>query len=218
MAHLLSIGQGGRDDYDDPDPVAVQEGLRGGLSTFGSGPKHPPRGAWRASVGCSRASRSSADSPRQRRPKAKRLLEHGAGEPRPRRVLGGAPSVLGRLHEARRLARRALEFSSSQPGFTANALHLLGDIAHVFRPVRWPERRGQLPPGLGPCRAAGHAPARRPLPPRSEQAPPAHRQPEEAHGHLTIATTRYREVLRRALRPPTPVPPSGADAMIAAWL
>jgi class 3 adenylate cyclase len=44
------------------------------------------------------------------------------------------------------------------------------------RPVRCRERRGPLPPGAGPRRAARHAPPRRPLPPRPRQALPPHRQ------------------------------------------
>jgi class 3 adenylate cyclase/DNA-binding winged helix-turn-helix (wHTH) protein/tetratricopeptide (TPR) repeat protein len=43
--------------------------------------------------------------------------------------LGRACLLLGRLDEARRLADRAVESSSSQPGFAAHALNLLGDIA-----------------------------------------------------------------------------------------
>ena len=37
--------------------------------------------------------------------------------------------LLGRLDDARRNADRAVETSSSQPGFAAYALHLIGDIA-----------------------------------------------------------------------------------------
>jgi len=44
------------------------------------------------------------------------------------------------------------------------------------RPVRCRARRGPLPPGVGPRRAARHAPPRRALPPRPWQALPAHRQ------------------------------------------
>jgi tetratricopeptide (TPR) repeat protein len=43
--------------------------------------------------------------------------------------LGRACLLLGRMDEARRLADRAVESSSSQPGFAAHALNLLGDIA-----------------------------------------------------------------------------------------
>jgi class 3 adenylate cyclase/tetratricopeptide (TPR) repeat protein len=44
-------------------------------------------------------------------------------------ALGRACLVLGRLQEAQRLGERAVESSKSQPGFTAHALHLLGDVA-----------------------------------------------------------------------------------------
>jgi hypothetical protein len=44
-------------------------------------------------------------------------------------TLGRAGLLLGRLDEARRLADRALEASLAQPGYAAQALHLLGDIA-----------------------------------------------------------------------------------------
>ena len=43
--------------------------------------------------------------------------------------LGRACLRLGRLDEARRLGDRAVEFSPSHPGYAADALHLLGDIA-----------------------------------------------------------------------------------------
>ena len=44
-------------------------------------------------------------------------------------AVGRACLLLGRLDEARRLGSRAVEFSRHQPGFTAHALRLLGDIA-----------------------------------------------------------------------------------------
>jgi DNA-binding SARP family transcriptional activator len=43
--------------------------------------------------------------------------------------LGRASLLLGRLDDARRLGDRAIELSPSHPGFAAQALHLLGDIA-----------------------------------------------------------------------------------------
>ncbi|MDB5581735.1 MAG: adenylate cyclase, partial [Bradyrhizobium sp.] len=43
--------------------------------------------------------------------------------------LGRACLQLGRHDEAKRLGERALDFCSSQPGFEAHALHLLGDVA-----------------------------------------------------------------------------------------
>jgi class 3 adenylate cyclase/tetratricopeptide (TPR) repeat protein len=44
-------------------------------------------------------------------------------------AVGHACLLLGRLDEARRLGRRAVETSQRQPGFAAHALHLLGEIA-----------------------------------------------------------------------------------------
>jgi class 3 adenylate cyclase/DNA-binding SARP family transcriptional activator len=44
-------------------------------------------------------------------------------------ALARACLLLGRRDEARRLGIRAIEFSPSQPGFAARALHLLGDVA-----------------------------------------------------------------------------------------
>jgi tetratricopeptide (TPR) repeat protein len=43
--------------------------------------------------------------------------------------LGRACLLLGRRDDAKRLGDRALDFCSSQPGFAAHALHLLGDVA-----------------------------------------------------------------------------------------
>jgi tetratricopeptide (TPR) repeat protein len=56
-------------------------------------------------------------------------------------VLGRAGLLLGRLDEARRLGDRALAISSSQPGFAAHALHLLGDVA--AHPDRFDAERGE---------------------------------------------------------------------------
>jgi DNA-binding SARP family transcriptional activator len=44
-------------------------------------------------------------------------------------LLGRAAFVLGRLEDARRLGNITLEFSSRQPGFAAQAMHLLGEVA-----------------------------------------------------------------------------------------
>ena len=44
-------------------------------------------------------------------------------------AVGRACLLLGRLDEARHLGDRAVESTRRQPGFTAHALHLLGDIA-----------------------------------------------------------------------------------------
>lgn len=43
--------------------------------------------------------------------------------------LGHAALLLGRLDDARRMADRALQHSSSQPGYAAHALHMRGDLA-----------------------------------------------------------------------------------------
>jgi tetratricopeptide (TPR) repeat protein len=56
-------------------------------------------------------------------------------------ALGHACLLLGRLHEARRLADRAVESSPHQPGFAAHAWHLLGDIA--THPDRFDAERGE---------------------------------------------------------------------------
>ena len=55
--------------------------------------------------------------------------------------LARACLLLGRRDEARRLGDRALEFCSSQPGFEAHALHLLGDVA--AHPDQFDAERGE---------------------------------------------------------------------------
>jgi len=73
-------------------------------------------------------------------------------------ALGRACLLLGRLDEAHRLAERAVESSSSQLGFAAHAVHLLGDIAthperldaetgegHYRRALALAEPRGMRP-------------------------------------------------------------------------
>jgi DNA-binding NtrC family response regulator/predicted ATPase len=56
--------------------------------------------------------------------------------------LGRAALVLGRLDEARSLADRAVETASSQRGFGAHGLHLLGDIA--IHPDRFDAQAGEV--------------------------------------------------------------------------
>jgi tetratricopeptide (TPR) repeat protein len=112
----------------------------------------------------------------------------------PYHALGHAALLLGRLDEARSLGDRALKYSSSQPGFAAHALHLLGDIAthperfdaeggeaHYRKALALAERRGMRPLvahchlGLGKLyRRTG--------------------RPEQVQEHLTTATTMYREM------------------------
>jgi tetratricopeptide (TPR) repeat protein len=108
--------------------------------------------------------------------------------------LGRACLLLGRLDEAQRLALRAVEFSPSQPGYAAWALHLIGDIgAH---PDRFDAERGEVhyrqalalaePRGMRPLVAHCHlglAKLSRRIGKR-----------EQARDHLTTATAMYREM------------------------
>jgi tetratricopeptide (TPR) repeat protein len=109
-------------------------------------------------------------------------------------ILGCTCLLLGRLDEALRLGRRAIQFSPRHPGFAGYARHLLGDIAtqsdrfdaesgeaHYREALRLAEPRGMRPLvahchfGLGRLyrRTGKH---------------------EQAREHLTTATTMYREM------------------------
>jgi tetratricopeptide (TPR) repeat protein len=102
--------------------------------------------------------------------------------------------LLGRRDEARRLTDRALEFCSSQPGFTAHALHLLGDIA--AHPDQFDAERGEthyrqalaLAEGLGmqPLVAHCHLGLG-----HISRRTGAH---ERAQEHIATATTMYRDL------------------------
>jgi len=108
--------------------------------------------------------------------------------------LGRACLLLGRLDEARRLGDRAVESSPSQPGFRAHAVHLLGDIA--THPDRFDAERGEVhyrkvlalaePRGMRPLVAHCHLGLGK-LYRRTGKH-------EQAHEHLTTATTMYREM------------------------
>jgi tetratricopeptide (TPR) repeat protein len=108
--------------------------------------------------------------------------------------LGRACLLLGRLDEARRLGERALESSPRHPGFAANALHLLGDIA--IHPDRFDAERGEAhyrqalalaePRGMRPLIAHCHLGLAN-LSRRTGKR-------EQAREHLTTATTMYREM------------------------
>jgi predicted ATPase/class 3 adenylate cyclase len=109
-------------------------------------------------------------------------------------AVGRACLLLGRLDDARRLGDRSVESAQRQPGFTAHALHLLGDIAahpgrldaessatHYRRALTLAETKDMRPLvahchlGLGTlCRRLA--------------------EPERARGHLTTAATMYREM------------------------
>ena len=109
-------------------------------------------------------------------------------------ALGRACLLLGRLDEARRLGDRAVEFSPRQPGFAAHALHLLGDIA--THPDRFDAESGEAhyrqalalaePRGMRPLVAHCHLGLGK-LYRRTGKR-------EQAHEHLTTATTMYREM------------------------
>jgi class 3 adenylate cyclase/tetratricopeptide (TPR) repeat protein len=108
--------------------------------------------------------------------------------------LGGACLLLGRLDEARRLGERVVESFSSQPGFAADALHLLGDIA--THPDQFDAERGEAhyrqalalaePRGMRPLVAHCHLGLGK-LYRRAGKR-------EQAREHLTSATTMYREM------------------------
>src|SRR5438046_2941396 len=102
--------------------------------------------------------------------------------------------LLGRLDEAQRLGDRALESSPRQPGFAAHALRLLGDIA--THPDRFDADSGQAhyrqalalaePRGMRPLVAHCHLGLGK-LYERTGKR-------EQAHEHLTAATTMYHEM------------------------
>jgi len=109
-------------------------------------------------------------------------------------ALGRACLLLGRLDEATSLAQRAVESSSSQPGFLAHAHHLLGDIA--MRSERFDDRYCEAryrqaldlaePRGMRPLVAHCHLGLGK-LYRRTGQH-------EQAHEHLTTANSMYREM------------------------
>jgi len=108
--------------------------------------------------------------------------------------LGRACLLLDRLDEAERLGDRAVESSRSHPGFAAHELHLLGDIA--THPDRFDAESGEAhyrealalaePRGMRPLVAHCHLGLGKLYRRTSKR--------EQAHEHLTIATTMYREM------------------------
>jgi hypothetical protein len=102
--------------------------------------------------------------------------------------------LLGRRDEARRLTDRALEFCSSQPGFAAHALHLLGDIA--AHPDQFDAGRGEthyrqalaLAEGLGMQPLVAHCHLGLGHISRRTGAR------ERAQEHIATATTMYRDL------------------------
>jgi DNA-binding SARP family transcriptional activator len=109
-------------------------------------------------------------------------------------LLGRACLMLDRLDEAQKLADRVIESFASRPGFTAIALHLLGDIAsHPDRfdaesaEANYREALGLAEPrGMRPLVAHCHFSLGRFYRRIGEQ--------QQAHEHLTTATTMFREM------------------------
>jgi tetratricopeptide (TPR) repeat protein len=108
--------------------------------------------------------------------------------------LGRACLLLGRLAQARKVGERALETSSSYPGWAAHAQHLLGDI--VTHPDDFDAERGEIhyrqalilaePRGMRPLVAHCHLGLGK-LYRRTDKR-------EQAQEHLATATTMYREM------------------------
>jgi DNA-binding SARP family transcriptional activator len=108
--------------------------------------------------------------------------------------LGRACLLLDRLDEARKLGNRVVESFVSQPGFVADALHLLGDIAS--HPDRFDTENAEAnyrkalalaePRGMRPLVAHCHVSIGR-LYRRTGRL-------QEAHDHLATATTMFREM------------------------
>jgi tetratricopeptide (TPR) repeat protein len=112
-------------------------------------------------------------------------------------VVGRAYLLLGELDKARSLGDRAVESARRYPGFTAQALHLLGDIASH-------SDRFDAEGGAGYYREAlalAHRHGMRPLAAHCHLGlGKLHRQigeTEHARENLTIATTMYREMEMR---------------------
>jgi tetratricopeptide (TPR) repeat protein len=108
--------------------------------------------------------------------------------------LGRTALLLGRLDEARSLGDRALKYSPSHPGYAAQALHLLGDIA--THPDRFDADRGEAhyrqalalaePRGMRPLIAHCHLGLG-----KLYRRTGNHQQARE---HLSTAMTMYREM------------------------
>ncbi len=108
--------------------------------------------------------------------------------------IGRACLSLGRLDEARSLGDRAVESSAGHHGFTAHALHLLGDIA--THPDRFDAEGGEAhyrqalvlaePRGMRPLVAHCHLGLGKLYRRKSQH--------DQAREHLTSAMTMYREM------------------------
>jgi class 3 adenylate cyclase/tetratricopeptide (TPR) repeat protein len=109
-------------------------------------------------------------------------------------AMGRACLLLGQLDEARRLGDRAVEFSRHQPGFTAHALRLLGDIA--THPDRFDAERGEAHyrEALALARLHGMHPLVAHCHLGLGKLYRRIGETEHAHENLTAATTMYREM------------------------
>jgi tetratricopeptide (TPR) repeat protein len=109
-------------------------------------------------------------------------------------ALGRAALLLGRLDEARRLGERALFYSPAHPGFSAHALHLLGDVA--AHPDRFDPERGEA--HYRKALALAEQCAMRPLVAHCHlglgRLGRRTGRGEPAREHLATATTMYREM------------------------
>ena len=90
--------------------------------------------------------------------------------------LGRTCLLLGRLDEARRLGERRDRVLPGPRRVRRPCVPSARRHRDPSRSVRCRVRRGPLPPGLGPRRAARHASSRRPLPPRSREVVSTHGQ------------------------------------------
>ena len=147
-----------------------------------------------ASSAWSLAQLGEASEALKRLREGEQLLERPEASSWAHSSMGRAYLLLGRLDDARRLGDRAVESSPRQPGFAAHALHLLGDIA--TDPDRFDAENGE----------AHYRQALALAEPRVMRPLVAHchlglgklyrrtGKREQAHDHLTTATTMYREM------------------------
>jgi len=107
---------------------------------------------------------------------------------------GRACLLLGRLDEAQRLGDRAIESSRHQPGFTAHALRLLGDIA--AHPDRFDPESGaaRYREALALARLHGMRPLVAHCRLGLSKLYSRIGETEHAHENLAAATTMYREM------------------------
>jgi len=108
--------------------------------------------------------------------------------------LARACLVLGRLDDARRLAKRAIEFSSPEFAYTAHGLHLVGEIA--IHPDRFDGDRGEphYRKALGLAVARGMRPLVAHCHLGLGKLSRSRGKDQQAQEHVATATTMYREM------------------------